>query len=154
MITEEIGAVTESPGDDASVTVRSLLTRLVVFIDALEFTVRWMFFVVCFFSLFLRTYAKGFFFFWMHLSSAHEKNFRLSNCSYHTFGNLRSTRFGGDGNYNRTWRNNLYDIAHALADHLAVVVSSTTWNWSVCVCVVAKREYLTFIPIRFVAFSN
>ena len=40
MITEEIGAVTESPGDDASVTVRSLLTRLVVFIDALEFTVR------------------------------------------------------------------------------------------------------------------
>ena len=105
------------------------------------------------FLFFLRTYAKVFFFLDATVIDSW-KNFRLSNCSYHTLGNLRSTRFWGDGNYNRTWRNDLYDIAHALADHLAVVVPSTTWNWSVCVCVVAKREYLTFIPIRFVAFSN
>ena len=84
------------------------------------------------------------YFFSMQLSSAHEI----------TLGILRSTRFWGDGNYNRTWLHDLYHIAHALADHLAVVVPSTTWNWSVCVCLVAKREYLTFIPISFVAFSN
>ena len=96
-----------------------------------------------FLFFFLRTYAIYIFF--------------RCNChllTKYTLGSLRSTRFWGDGNCNRTWRNDLYHIAHALADHLAVVVPSTTWNWSVCVCVVAKREYLTFIPISFVAFSN
>ena len=102
----------------------------------------------CFLSfvsyLFIKDLCESYFFFFlMQLSSAHEKNFRLSNCSSHTLGNLRSTSFWGDCDYNRTWRNDLYDIAHALALYLAVVV-----DWSVCVCVLEKREYLTFIPIR------
>ena len=153
MITEEIGAVTESPGDDASLTVRSFVDKTPCFYWCSWIYSRLNVFCRLFLFFFFKDLCESFFFLDATVIDSW-KNFRLSNCSYHTLGNLRSTRFWGDGNYNRTWRNDLYDIAHALADHLAVVVPSTTWNWSVCVCVVAKREYLTFIPIRFVAFSN
>ena len=132
-----------SPGDDASLTVRSFVDKTRCFYWCSWIYSRLNVFCRLFLFFFLRTYAIYIFF--------------RCNCHLlmkYTLGSLRSTRFWGDGNYNRMWRNDLYHIAHALADHLAVVVPSTTWNWSVCVCVVGKREYLTFIPISFVAFSN
>ena len=49
-------------------------------------------------------------------------------------GNLRWRRFWGDGNFNRTWRHDLCNIAHARAHHIAVVFPSATWNWSVWCC--------------------
>ena len=71
-----------------------------------------------------------------------------------TLGNLRWRRFRGDGNFNRTWRHDLCNIAHALAHHIAVVLPSATWNWSVWLCG-ENVSYLTFISmIRFAAFSN
>ena len=39
-------------------------------------------------------------------------------------GNLRWRRFRGDGNFNRTERHDLCNIAHALAHHIAVVLPS------------------------------
>ena len=39
-------------------------------------------------------------------------------------GNLRWIRFRGDGNFNRTGRHDLCNIAHALAHHFAVVLPS------------------------------
>ena len=48
--------------------------------------------------------------------------------------NLRWRRFRRDGNFNRTWRHDLCNIAHALAHHIAVVLPSATWNWSVWRC--------------------
>ena len=49
-------------------------------------------------------------------------------------GNLRWRRFRGDGNFNRTGRHDLCNIAHALAHHIAVVLLSATGNWSVWRC--------------------
>ena len=49
-------------------------------------------------------------------------------------GNLDGDVFRGDGNFNRTWRHDLCNIAHALAHHIAVVLPSATWNWSVWCC--------------------
>ena len=37
-------------------------------------------------------------------------------------GNLRWRRFRGDGNFNRTWRHDLCNIAYALTHHIAVVL--------------------------------
>ena len=55
-------------------------------------------------------------------------------CSQWKIGDLRWRRFRRDGNFNRTWRHDLCNIAHALAHHIAVVLPSATWNWSVWRC--------------------
>ena len=55
-------------------------------------------------------------------------------CSQWKISNLRWRRFRRDGNFNRTWRHDLCNIAHALAHHIAVVLPSATWNWSVWRC--------------------
>ena len=48
--------------------------------------------------------------------------------------NLRWRRFRGDGNFNRPWRHDLCNIAHALAQHIAIVLASAMRNWSVWRC--------------------
>ena len=55
-------------------------------------------------------------------------------CSQWKIRNLRWRRFRRDDNFNRTWRHDLCNIAHALAHHITVVPPSATWNWSVWRC--------------------
>ena len=70
-----------------------------------------------------------------------------------TAGNLRWRRFRADGNFDRTWRHDLCNIAHALAHHVAVLAPVGDVKLA-CLALWREREYLTFISIRFVAFSN
>ena len=70
-----------------------------------------------------------------------------------TAGNLRWRHFLGDGNFNLTWRHDLCIIAHALAHHIAVLAPVGDVKLA-CLTLWWEREYLTFILIRFVAFSN
>ena len=70
-----------------------------------------------------------------------------------TAGNLRWRHFLGDGNFNRTWRHDVCIIAHALAHPIAVLAPVGDVKLA-CLTLWWEREYLTFILIRFVAFSN
>ena len=69
-----------------------------------------------------------------------------------TSGNLRWRRFRGDGNFKRTWRHYLCNSTHALAHHIAVLLSPPSCSRrrrETGLVLWREREYLTFISIRF-----
>ena len=67
---------------------------------------------------------------------------------------LKWNLFRGDGNFNRTWRHGLCNIAAACSCSPHCRRAPLGDVKLVCLALWRQREYLNFISIRLVAFSN
>ena len=67
---------------------------------------------------------------------------------------LKWNLFRGDGNFKRTWRHGLCNIAAACSCSPHCRRAPLGDVKLVCLALWREREYLTFISIRLVAFSN